>query len=126
MPYCTFSDHTLPITDVICGVGTFPRCRVLTSSFDHTVKLWDLLVSTHPLLTTFQFPKPISCLAWDPTERFFFAASHDDEGYVHRKNLFRQRENTKTMKAIGGTGTADLVRAADERSGLAKQLITAG
>ena len=38
-PYCIFSDHTLPVTDIICGMGLFPTCRVLTSSVDHSVKV---------------------------------------------------------------------------------------
>lgn len=37
--YCTLSDHTLPVTDIVCGVGPFPSCRVLTSSVDHSVKV---------------------------------------------------------------------------------------
>lgn len=38
-PYTTLSDHTLPITDIACGIGPFPSCRVLTSSVDHSVKV---------------------------------------------------------------------------------------
>ena len=38
-PYCTLTDHTLPITDIVCGIGLFPRCRILTSSIDHSVKV---------------------------------------------------------------------------------------
>ena len=38
-PYCNFTDHTLPVTDIVCGVGSFPSCRVLTASIDHTVKV---------------------------------------------------------------------------------------
>jgi hypothetical protein len=34
-----FTDHTLPVTDIVCGVGVFPKCRVLSSSIDHTVKV---------------------------------------------------------------------------------------
>ena len=130
MPYCTLSDHTLPVTDVVCGFGPFPNCRVLTSSLDHSVKvcdkpylcifmfisdlqLWDL--SSRSLLTTFQFPRPISCLAWDLTERIFFAASAD--GYVHQMNLFRQRE-TKSggqfIEAVGGAGINDVIRVGEE------------
>lgn len=38
--FCTLSDHTLPITDIQIGLGSFPNeCRVLTSSVDHTVKV---------------------------------------------------------------------------------------
>ena len=39
MPYCLLSDHTLPVTDLVCGVGLFPECRILTSSVDHSVKV---------------------------------------------------------------------------------------
>lgn len=38
-PYCNFTDHTLPVTDIACGVGSFPSCRILTASVDHTVKV---------------------------------------------------------------------------------------
>jgi hypothetical protein len=39
-PFFSMSDHTLPVTDIICGVGMFPDCRVLTSSIDHSVKVF--------------------------------------------------------------------------------------
>ncbi len=38
-PYCNFTDHTLPVTDIVCGIGSFPSCRILTASIDHTVKV---------------------------------------------------------------------------------------
>ena len=38
--YADLSDHTLPITDIACGFGLFPSCRVLTASTDHSVKVW--------------------------------------------------------------------------------------
>jgi pre-rRNA-processing protein IPI3 len=38
-PYCSLSDHTLPITDICVGLGRFPSIRVLTASLDHTVKV---------------------------------------------------------------------------------------
>jgi len=43
-PHCTLSDHTLPVTDIICGIGAFPACRVLTASVDHTVKVGVLFI----------------------------------------------------------------------------------
>ncbi|KAL0064415.1 Pre-rRNA-processing protein ipi3 [Marasmius tenuissimus] len=52
------------------------------------------------------FPQVISTLAWDVTERLFFAASAD--GSIHQMNLFRERE------AIGGGGVSDVIRATDE------------
>jgi len=65
--------------DIVCGLGPFPRCRILTGSLDHTVKLWDL--GTQSLITTFHFPKPIRCIGWDITERLFFASSPDGSIY---------------------------------------------
>ncbi|KAF5316035.1 hypothetical protein D9619_006353 [Psilocybe cf. subviscida] len=127
VPYCTLSDHTLPVSDILCGAGLFPECRILTSSVDHSVKLWD--ISSRSLLTTFQFPQPISHLAWDVTERFFFAASA--EGSIHQMNLFRERENKlggTVTEAIGGAGVTDIIRIDDEDSRQArkKRLITVG
>ncbi|TCD67587.1 Pre-rRNA-processing protein ipi3 [Steccherinum ochraceum] len=114
-PYCTLTDHTLPITDISCGVGVFPQIRVLTSSVDHSVKLWDL--SSNTLLTTFQFTHTISLVAWDVTERLFFAAA--DNGLIQQVNLFRQREDkfSRTgMEAVGGAGVTDIIRIDPEQS----------
>ncbi|KAF7971945.1 hypothetical protein HWV62_19401 [Athelia sp. TMB] len=114
-PYCTLSDHTLPVTDIVCGTGPFPACRALTSSVDHSVKLWDL--SSRSLLTTFQFPKAISCIAWDSTERIFFAASPGPEGSIHQVNLFTRRPDHSaggSIEAVGGAGVADTIRVGDE------------
>ncbi|THU91527.1 WD40 repeat-like protein [Dendrothele bispora CBS 962.96] len=126
LPYYTLTDHTLPITDIICGVGSFPTCRILTSSVDHSVKLWDL--ASRSMLTTFMFPKAISCLAWDITERFFFAASSD--GSIHQMNLFKQREDKSKApltEAIGGGGLNDIIRVDDESTNThKKRLITVG
>ncbi|KAJ7636093.1 WD40 repeat-like protein [Mycena polygramma] len=127
VPYCVLSDHTLPVTDIVCGIGAFPNCRVLSSAVDHSVKLWDL--SSQSLLTTFQFPQPISCLAWDLTERMFFAASKD--GSIHQMNLFRQREDKTgglVMEAIGGAGVTDIIRVGDEEQTKAqkRRLISVG
>ncbi|KAG0355698.1 Pre-rRNA-processing protein ipi3 [Podila minutissima] len=72
-PHYSWTDHTLSITDIQCGIGRFHGARVVTSSLDHTCKLWDL--STGTLLTTFLFPTKIMALAFDPAERYFLAAS---------------------------------------------------
>ncbi|KAJ7576887.1 WD40-repeat-containing domain protein [Mycena floridula] len=112
IPYTTLSDHTLPITDVVCGVGPFPNCRILTCSMDRSVKVWDM--SSKSLLTTFQYPQPLSCLAWDVTERLFFTASND--GSIYQTNLFRQRDDKHNAQAIGGAGTSDILRGDDETS----------
>jgi len=123
-PHCTLSDHTLPITDIVCSFGIFPTNRVLTSSLDHSVKVWEL--STQTLLSTFQFPKAIAVITWDTTERIFFAASVD--GSIHQVNLFSQRE-ARFAAAIGGGGAADSIRLWDESDSTGptkKRLISVG
>lgn len=88
-------------------------------------KAWDL--STGTLLSTFQFPRPISCLAWDVTERLFFAASSD--GSIHQVNLFKQRDDklSRIMEAVGGGGSTDVIRMTDEDQEAAKRrLISVG
>ncbi|KAF9648637.1 WD40 repeat-like protein [Thelephora ganbajun] len=123
-PYCTLSDHTLPITDILCSFGTFPTNRILTSSLDHSVKIWDLLTQT--LLSTFQFPRAIATITWDAAERIFFAASVD--GFIHQVNLFSRRED-KFAVAVGGGGAVDPIRIGDESSSTGptkKRLIPVG
>ncbi|KAI5121624.1 hypothetical protein M0805_001154 [Coniferiporia weirii] len=115
-PYCTLSDHTLAITDLVCGTGAFPSCRILTSSVDHSVKLWDL--SSRTLLTTFLFPSPIHSLAFEIAERTFFAASSATSsgvngGVVYQVKLFRRRDAQNSrpdIEAVGGGGVAEAIR----------------
>ena len=79
------------------------------------------------LLTTFQFPRPISTLAFDFTERLFFAASPD--GFVHQVNLFRQRDDklSRAIEAIGGAGSTEVIRMTDDDQLAARRrLITVG
>ncbi|KAN0088557.1 WD40-repeat-containing domain protein [Tylopilus felleus] len=126
LPQFTLSDHTLPVMDVVCGLGPFPMCRILTGSLDHTVKLWDL--ATQSLITTFHFPKPIYCIVWDITERLFFASSPD--GSIYQVNLFRERQVQNNpgpfIEAVGGAGASDIVRFdADDTAGR-KRLIDVG
>jgi pre-rRNA-processing protein IPI3 len=116
--YCSFTAHTLTITDIIVGLGPFPLCRIMSSSLDSSVKVgdqakfprrkllnwlqvWDL--KSKSILSTFAFPSPITTIAWDRTERVFFAAS--PKGSVHRVNLFRKRQDRMqvfAMEALGG------------------------
>ncbi|KAF9245301.1 WD40-repeat-containing domain protein [Melanogaster broomeanus] len=127
LPQFTLPDHTLPVTDIVCGLGPFPKCRVLTSSIDHTVKLWDL--ASQSLITTFYFPKPISSIVWDITERLFFASSPD--GSIYQVNLFRERgtkhKGGPFMEAVGGAGVSDVIRIdEDDNAGGRKRLIDVG
>ncbi|KAI0255931.1 WD40 repeat-like protein [Lactifluus subvellereus] len=124
--YADLSDHTLPITDIVCGFGPFPSCRVLTASSDHCVKLWDL--SSKSLLTTFQFPHAVTSITWDVTERLFFAASAD--GSIHQVNLFRTRidkTGARVAEAVGGAGIGDVLSVGDDGPSVGKRrLVSVG
>lgn len=91
-------------------------------------QLWDL--SSRTLLTTFQFPKPISSLAWDITERSFFAASPGAEGSIHQVNLFKKRQDgsaSTDIEAVGGAGVTDVIRVGEENPKTRnKRLISVG
>ncbi|GAA6018712.1 hypothetical protein JCM11491_001276 [Sporobolomyces phaffii] len=106
-PFATLSDHTLGVTDVVVGLGTFPRCRVFTASKDATVKVWDLATTPATLLTTFEFPARVQHLVVDPLERFLFVSVPTSSGgsKVIRVNLYAQSSDgrTKTVTAVGGT-----------------------
>ncbi|KAF8489311.1 WD40-repeat-containing domain protein [Gautieria morchelliformis] len=123
-PYCSFTEHTLPVTDVSCGVGLFPSCRIFTASLDHSVKIWDL--STRCLLSSILFPQPITVLTVDPSERFLFSGSQD--GSIHQVNLFRRRTDATNMRgveALGGGGMSDVIRLDDDETAH-QRLISAG
>ena len=75
-------------------------------------QLWDL--ASKSLLTTFQFPHAVTCIAWDTTEQFFFAASAD--GSIHQVNLFRTRiDKTRGLaaEAVRSAGVGDVLSVAE-------------
>ncbi|RIB17367.1 WD40-repeat-containing domain protein [Gigaspora rosea] len=123
-PFHSWSEHSLPITDLICGIGSFRTARVLTSSLDHTCKLWDL--SSGHLLTTFVFPTAINAIALDPAERMFFAGGRDN--LIYQVNLYRKLENRIynasgqpgfEITAVGGAGVVeDVASEHDDKRGL--------
>ncbi|CAG8492759.1 11137_t:CDS:10 [Scutellospora calospora] len=122
-PFYSWSGHSLPITDIICGIGSFRTARVLTSSLDHTCKLWDL--SSGHLLTTFIFPTAITAIALDPAERMFFAGGKDN--LIYQVNLYRRIENRTynvsgqsgfEIAAVGGAGVVEDVASEHDKTNL--------
>lgn len=63
-------------------------------------------------------------LAWDVTERLYFAASED--GSIQQVNLFRQREDkfSRTGMEAAGGGVPETIRVDSEQS--TKRLISVG
>jgi pre-rRNA-processing protein IPI3 len=149
-PYCSLSDHTLPISDICVGIGRFPSIRVITVSLDHTVKvlgqpgcgrdlridtsrqIWDLATCT--LLTTLHFPAPIGHVTWDAAERAVFAASTLPIGDVYQANLYAPRESKlgvaaeiDDIQAVGGGGPGEVIRLdADSSAARRKRVFAVG
>jgi pre-rRNA-processing protein IPI3 len=107
-PLYSWSDHTLPVSDIYVGHGTLSSARVCTASLDHTVKLWDL--ATGQLLTTFLFPKPVSCVVMNPSETMLFAACEDK---IYSVELFKRRQDQtykiNNVESLGGMGRVESV-----------------
>lgn len=96
--------------------------------------MWDISTSPASLLSTFSFPHPISHIAWDALERYFFAAGpvagpsaaaasaggRDDAtpasgsgSRVVRVNLFRRRKDEfgiEVTEPVGGGGRGEVER----------------
>ncbi|KAI9264687.1 quinon protein alcohol dehydrogenase-like superfamily [Helicostylum pulchrum] len=107
-PLYSWSDHTLPVSDIYIGHGSLSGARVCTASSDHTVKLWDL--ATGQLLTTFLFPKAVSSVIMDPSETTIFAACEDK---IYSVDLYKSRQDQTykitTTESLGGMSRVESV-----------------
>lgn len=110
------TDHSVKV----CAIFFFNLSHLLPLTSDYPKKLWDL--ASKSLLTTFQLPHAVDCIAWDATERFFFAASGD--GSIHQVNLFRTRIDKtrgRVAEAVGGGGVSDILSIAEDDSDASKR-----
>ncbi|XP_077390794.1 WD repeat-containing protein 18 isoform X1 [Festucalex cinctus] len=73
-PRHILSRHSLPITDLHCGMMG-AQARVATASLDQTVKLWE--VSSGELLLSVLFDAEIMSVTLDPCEHFLFCGASD-------------------------------------------------
>ncbi|XP_028259930.1 WD repeat-containing protein 18 [Parambassis ranga] len=84
-PRHVLSRHTLPITDLHCGLMG-PQARVATSSLDQTVKVWEL--SSGELLLSVLFDVAVMSVTFDPCEYFIFCGGSD--GNIFQVSLCSQ------------------------------------
>ncbi|XP_020669942.2 WD repeat-containing protein 18 [Pogona vitticeps] len=103
-PRHVWSRHSLPITDLCCGVGG-PTARVATASLDQTAKLWE--ISSGDLLLSVVFDVSLTSVALDLTEYHMFCGGMDGSIFqvdlcswpVQRERGFQtERETGKTFK----------------------------
>uniref|UniRef100_A0A8C4QXP5 WD repeat domain 18 n=1 Tax=Eptatretus burgeri TaxID=7764 RepID=A0A8C4QXP5_EPTBU len=71
-PKHVWNQHTLPVTDVCCGVGGV-KARVATASLDQTAKLWEL--GSGLLLFSVVLGMPVTAVALDPAEYWLFCGT---------------------------------------------------
>ncbi|CAI0558657.1 unnamed protein product [Linum tenue] len=74
-----FSDHTMPITDLVIGYGGW-NAVIVSASEDQTCKVWSL--SKGELLRSVVFPCIINALVLDPAETVFYAGGKDGKIYI--------------------------------------------
>ncbi|XP_061592974.1 WD repeat-containing protein 18 [Cololabis saira] len=84
-PRHVLSRHSLPITDLHCGMMG-PQARIVTASLDQTVKVWEL--SSGELLLSILFDVEIMSVTCDPCEFFLFCGGSD--GNIFQVSLCSQ------------------------------------
>ncbi|KAK1897591.1 WD repeat-containing protein 18 [Dissostichus eleginoides] len=84
-PRHILSRHSLPITDLHCGLMG-AQARVATASLDQTVKVWEL--SSGELLLSVLFDVEIMSVIFDPSEYFLFCGGSD--GNIFQVSLCSQ------------------------------------
>ncbi|XP_070765382.1 WD repeat-containing protein 18 isoform X2 [Enoplosus armatus] len=84
-PRHILSRHSLPITDLQCGLMG-AQARVATASLDQTVMVWEL--SSGELLLSILFDVEIMSVTFDPCEYFLFCGGSD--GNIFQVSLCSQ------------------------------------
>ncbi len=84
----TWSDHSLPVTDVVVSRGTsLSTTRCFSASLDRTVKIRD--VATGSVLLSILFPMSLTSLQVDAAETWLVAGGVD--GTVAKANLYQNQ-----------------------------------
>ena len=83
----TWSDHTLPVTSLVCGAGGL-NGRVFSASRDNTCKIWD--IPSGDLLQSVTVNTPILTICSDLAETALYAAG--ENGDIYKLNLLASPE----------------------------------
>lgn len=107
-PFATFSNHSLPVTQVeIYSLAFVSDYKVYSSSKDGTVCIYDLL--TKSLLTTFVLSSAVECFARDPAARALYAGLSD--GSIRQVPFYVVNPHSRVLEAVGGSGKVVTVEA---------------
>ncbi|KAJ4834660.1 hypothetical protein Tsubulata_034486 [Turnera subulata] len=94
----SFSEHTLPVTDIAVGYGG-GGAIIVSASEDRTCKVWSLFKGT--LLRNIVFPSIIDAVALDPGEHIFYAGGRDGKIYVAALNADASSSKSDLLHIIG-------------------------
>ncbi|KAL8216347.1 hypothetical protein R6Q57_023184 [Mikania cordata] len=94
----SFTEHTLPVTDLVTGFGG-SNAIILSASQDRTCKVWSLARGT--LLRNIVFPSVIDAVALDPGEHVFYAGGRDGKIYIAELNSLGKSHNNYGLHIIG-------------------------
>ncbi|XP_076928488.1 protein ROOT INITIATION DEFECTIVE 3-like [Bidens hawaiensis] len=86
----SFSEHVLPVTDIVTGYGG-SNAILVSASQDRTCKVWSLARGT--LLRNVVFPSVIDAVALDPGEHVFYAGGRDGKIYIAELNSVGKTNN---------------------------------
>ncbi|KAH3668840.1 hypothetical protein OGAPHI_002595 [Ogataea philodendri] len=99
-PYAIYTDHTLPVTDLLVTTGLVNDLKVWSVSRDQTIRCHDLTSQT--LVTTFIAQQPVSSITADPAYRSLYVGYED--GTIRMVNLFDAPSKTQIWEHVGGYG----------------------
>ncbi|KAG1327573.1 protein ROOT INITIATION DEFECTIVE 3 [Cocos nucifera] len=94
----SFSEHALRVTDLVSGYGLC-NSIVISSSEDHTCKVWSL--SEGKLLRSITFPSIVDAIAMDQGEHAFYAGGRDGKIYIAALNAESNPNSIYGMFIIG-------------------------
>eukprot|EP00124_Ichthyophonus_hoferi_P004801 Ihof_evm2s582 gene=Ihof_evmTU2s582 len=86
VPRYSWSDHSLAVTDIHCGMGG-AMARVATVSLDRTCKIWELI--SGQLLASIAFPTFLQAVIMDPSEFRCFVGG--GEGSIFQLSMYSQK-----------------------------------
>jgi len=98
-PVHTLTHHSMEVTSIHVGSGG-NRCRMMTSSHDQTVKIYDF--SSAELVASLVFDHAISCCCSDASETMVYAGS--TKGDIYSVNLTHQPLQGEHHAAAQGQG----------------------
>ncbi|KAI7733980.1 hypothetical protein M8C21_001403 [Ambrosia artemisiifolia] len=94
----SFTEHALPVTDIVTGYGG-SNAIIVSASQDRTCKVWSLARGT--LLRNIVFPSVIDAVALDPGEHVFYAGGRDGKIYIAELNSLGKTNKNYGLHIIG-------------------------